>query len=179
LSTPTWNPSLYDKAHSFIWKHGASLLELASVRDGERVLDLGYGTGHLAARLAEAGGLVLGVDKSAEMIAQAKASYPHLTFEVADALNLPFDSEFDLVFSNATLHWVKPPERAAASIARALKPGGRLVLEMGGRGNIARITSSLFKVMADAGYPITPDENPWYFPSVSEYTSVLEAQGWR
>jgi len=177
LSNSTWNPSLYDSAHSFVWKHGQSLLELASVRDGERVLDLGCGTGHLTAKLAEAGARVLGVDKSPEMVVQAKATYPHIAFDVTDALTLPFDNEFDLVFSNATLHWVKPPKKAAAGIARALKPGGRLVLEMGGKGNIAKITSALFKAMADAGRPVTNGENPWYFPSVSEYSTLLEAKG--
>jgi len=107
---------------------------------GERILDVGCGTGQLTADIAKSGAEVVGLDLSAEMIATAKNNFPQLRFEVADIAATNFDNEFDAVFSNASLHWVRDQQGAIIAMARALKPGGRLVFEMGGRGNIQRET---------------------------------------
>src|SRR5512143_3736611 len=109
-----WNPKLYDDRHAFVWRHGADLIDLLAPRPGEAVLDLGCGTGHLTAKIADAGVSVLGVDSSAEMIAEARRAYPAIRFEVGDARHLNFDHRFDAVFSNATLHWVKEADLAVA-----------------------------------------------------------------
>lgn len=170
-----WDAGLYDDRHSFVWKHGASVVELLAPRPGERILDLGCGTGHLTARIAEAGARVVGIDSSAEMIAEARRGYPGLRFEVADARDFALDEPFDAVFSNAVLHWVKPPERAVACIRRTLAPGGRFVAELGGRGNVAAIIAALESAgcaMGVAGW-----EHPWYYPSIAEYAALLESDG--
>jgi len=121
---PKWNSALYDERHSFVWKLAEWGLGLLKAKPVERILDLGCGTGHLTAKIAEAGAQVVGVDRSPEMIRQALEKYPALRFEVMDARELSLGGEFDAVFSNATLHWIKEPERAIAGISKLLRTGG-------------------------------------------------------
>lgn len=170
-----WNARLYDDRHAFVWKHGAALVELLAPRPGEHVLDLGCGTGHLTAQIAEAGATVLGVDSSPEMIAEARRTHPSLPFEVADARALDFAGAFDAVFSNAVLHWVKDAGAVAVGVARALKPAGRFVAEFGGKGNVRRIGAALATGLTAVG--AEPIESPWYYPSIAEYAGVLERAG--
>ena len=170
-----WDPELYDGRHAFVWKHGAALLDLLAPQPGEAVLDLGCGTGHLTSKIAEAGAAVLGVDSSAEMVAEARRTYPALAFEVGDARNLSYSARFDAVFSNAALHWVKEAGAVAAGAARGLKPGGRFVAEFGGRGNVQAILAA---VRAASEQVLgTAADHPWYFPGVGEYASLLEGHG--
>src|SRR5215210_3625072 len=103
MSRREWDAGLYDDKHSFVWKHGASLVELLAPRPGERVLDLGCGTGHLTAAMSAAGASVVGLDQSEEMLAQARFAFPALEFMRGDARDFRFDEPFDAVFSNATL----------------------------------------------------------------------------
>lgn len=170
----SWNATLYDSKHYFVSQYGESLLEILSPMSGESILDLGCGTGHLANQMAQKGVNVIGVDSSKSMIEQASSNYPQLKFTVEDATNLPFREEFDAVFSNAVLHWVKEPEKAIASIYQALKPGGRFVAEFGGKGNVEAIFKATQEAMQELGIYI---DNPWYFPSIGEYSSLLEQQG--
>src|SRR3712207_5782083 len=100
----TWDAAAYDQQHGYVWRHGASLLELLAPRAGERILDLGCGTGHLTAEIAAAGAEVLGIDSSAPMVEQARSNYPGIPFEAADARDLRLARPFDAVFSNAVLH---------------------------------------------------------------------------
>lgn len=99
-----WNANLYDAKHDFVWKYGSDVISLLDPQAGERILDLGCGTGHLTAQIAESGARVIGADHSAEMVAAARSAYPKLKFEITDARNLAYRNEFDAVFSNATLH---------------------------------------------------------------------------
>jgi len=168
-----WDAGLYDDKHSFVWKLAAGVLELLNAQSGERILDLGCGTGHLTAKIAETGALVVGVDRSPEMIRQAKEKYPSLQFEVMDAREILLDGKFDTVFSNATLHWIKEPERVITAIGKLLRPGGRFVAEFGGKGN----TSELLKAVQQAWRKLGiagPAPHPWYYPSLAEYAGLLE-----
>jgi trans-aconitate methyltransferase len=176
MTTATgWDPGLYDGKHAFVWQYGASLVELLQPRPGERVLDLGCGTGHLTSQIAAAGATVVGIDSDAAMIEQARRAYPDVQFEPQDARSFRFAEPFDAVFSNAVLHWIKEPELVIASVRRALKDGGRFVAEFGGRGNIRRIATALQQTAAGLGGGIP--ELPWYYPSISEYTTLLERNG--
>lgn len=170
----SWDSSLYDDRHSFVWKAGSALLDMLAPQPGERVLDVGSGTGHLTAQIAERGAEVVGLDASLSMVAQARQNFPKLKFQLADARDFHVEAPFDAVFSNAALHWVREPEAAIECMARALKPGGRLVLEMGGQGNIAHIMAATESVLREAGYKA---QHLWYFPSIGEYTSLLEKHG--
>jgi trans-aconitate methyltransferase len=169
-----WDSSLYEDRHSFVWKKVGDLIDLLDPKPGERILDLGCGTGHLTAQIAARGAAPTGLDASVSMIAQARQNYPKLRFVLADASEFRFDEPFDSVFSNAALHWIPEAGRVIASVAGALKPGGRFVLEMGGKGNIARIVTALTAVLREGGYA---PRNPWYFPSAGEYAALLERHG--
>jgi SAM-dependent methyltransferase len=171
----SWDAALYDGKHAFVFETGRGLVEVLGPRPGERVLDLGCGTGHLTARIAESGAAVVGLDRSPEMLAAARSSYPRLEFVEGDAADFTLPGEFDAVFSNATLHWVADAEAAVRCIARALKPGGRFVAEFGGHGNVAGIAAAVRQAAQEVvGVPV---EHGWYFPSVGEYAPILERHG--
>jgi trans-aconitate 2-methyltransferase len=175
----SWNADLYEGAHAFVWRHGAPLVELLAPKRGERILDVGCGTGQLTCAIAEAGASVVGFDKSEDMIVRARRNAPHVDFRVADACDARFDEPFDAVFSNATLHWVKPPERGVTTIVASLRPGGRFVAEFGGAGNVRSVCGALVDALDAAGVRDAASRVPWYFPSVGEYASLLERAGMR
>jgi trans-aconitate methyltransferase len=170
-----WNASLYDQKHAFVFEFGKGLVSLLDPQPGERVLDIGCGTGHLTNEIAERGAHVVGIDNSPAMIESARQAYPDLTFQVADAQDFSFPEPFDAVFSNATLHWINDPEKTVKCIANALKPGGRLVAEFGGKGNVATIITTAQKAIEEIEGSWV--ESGWYFPSIGQYASLLETQG--
>ena len=147
-------------------------MDFLDPRAGERVLDVGCGTGHLSWQIAERGAVVTGLDADAAMVAQARINYPKLSFLLADAAQFSLAEPVDAVFSNAALHWVRDAEGAVASMWKALVPGGRLVVEFGGQGNAG-------SVLAAARAETGSDGNPWFFPSLGTYASMLEKQGFR
>ena len=171
-----WDANLYSEKHSFVWEKARDLLELLSPQPGDRILDLGCGTGQLTSDIATTGAHVLGVDRSPDMIAEARTKFPSLHFEVCDARRLPFRNEFSAVFSNAVLHWIPQAEDVIAGIARALNPGGRFVAEFGGKGNVQNVVAALDNVLAQFGG--SPEGvNPWYYPSIADYSAILEKHG--
>jgi SAM-dependent methyltransferase len=143
---------------------------------GQRILDLGCGDGALTEKIAASGADVVGLDASASQVEAARAR--GLEARLGDGTGLDFESEFDAVFSNAALHWMTPPEAVVAGINRALKPGGRLVAEFGGAGNVARIEAALMKALERRGFDAAA-ANPWYFPGPDDYTALLTGQGFR
>jgi trans-aconitate methyltransferase len=174
-----WNTELYDGNHSFVWKYGEEVIELLAPQPGERILDLGCGTGHLTSRIAASGAAIVGVDQSPAMIESARKSYPDLELVGSDATSLDFDSEFDAVFSNATIHWIKDQPALATVIWRALKPGGRFVAEFGGKGNLRAVRESLKRAMSKAGHQLTNGGLGRYYPTIGQYATLLESAGFR
>lgn len=172
----TWDTELYDQKHAFVSEFGKGLVTLLDPQPGERILDIGCGTGHLASEIAERGAHVVGIDSSPAMIEAAREAYPNLTFQVEDAQNFSFPEPFDAVFSNAALHWLNKPEKAVQCIAAALKPGGRLVAEFGGRGNVATILTAAQETIEEIEGDWV-ESGGWYFPSIGEYASLLEKHG--
>jgi trans-aconitate methyltransferase len=175
-STQEWNAERYAKNARFVSDLGQAVLDLLNPQPGERILDLGCGDGALTERLVAAGANVVGVDSSADMVRAAKVR--GLDARVGDGYTLKFDSEFDAVFSNAAMHWMKrDPDAVVAGAYRALKPGGRFVAEMGGHGCAAAITVALCATLQERGLLNPADLIPWYFPTPDEYQARLEAAG--
>lgn len=193
----------YQSLHSFVYEYGSSLVDLADPRAGERILDVGCGSGELTNALYEhakqnnhhceqsetSGGVVIGVDLDINMIQKAQEQYPHLHFAQADARNLDLaslvhgqdepgaavsdDPRVDLLFSNAALHWIPPKDapKAVAAMAKALKPGGRFVVEFGGVGNVQQIAQACQDATGVQAIDF------WYFPSIPEFSALLQANG--
>lgn len=174
-----WNADLYDDKHGFVSQFGTSVLELLDAKQGESVLDIGCGTGDLTKLIHDLGAEVMGTDYSPEMIAQARFKYPDVRFEVADAATFEVEYPFDAVFSNAALHWIHNSAGVIRSVYEALKPGGRFVAEMGGKGNVAKLRAAVKQVLQKHGYTTQAETQIWYFPSLGEYTNLLERGGFR
>jgi trans-aconitate methyltransferase len=174
-----WNTELYDGKHSYVFKFGEDVLNLLNAKPGEYILDLGCGTGHLTNLIAESGIDVLGIDSSSGMIEQARLKYPSVKFEVMDAANFTFEKKFDAVFSNAVLHWIPEKEKVVNCVFNCLKQGGRFVAEFGGKDNVKRIVKSIRKILETNGYSENTKYIDWYFPSIGEYSSILEKYGFR
>ncbi len=158
-----WDAGLYNDKHSFVWKMASGVLELLEPKVNEHILDVGCGTGHLTAKIAASGAQVTGIDRSPEMIREARKAYPAIRFEVLDAREIDLPEKFDAVFSNATLHWISEPERAIAGISAVLRQGGRFVTEFGGKGNNAGLVAAAEIAWAKL-QPGIPLPNPWYYP---------------
>ncbi|NJL66843.1 MAG: methyltransferase domain-containing protein [Richelia sp. CSU_2_1] len=176
MSQNSWNTALYEGQHSFVWQYGESVIELLAPKAGERILDLGCGTGQLTEKIDRIGAFVRGIDASTSMIAKARDNYPHINFAVADARNFEVEEQLDAVFSNAVLHWIKEPDAVINCIGKALKPGGRFVAEFGGKGNVGAIVAGICDVLSEIGCGELVALNPWYFPSVGEYAGLLESR---
>lgn len=175
--TNEWDAAQYDAKHAFVYEKAKGLVELLAPQPGERILDLGCGTGALTAEIAGRGADILGVDSSENMISQATKKFPALKFEALDAKELPFRAEFDAVFSNAVLHWIPEAEQVIAGVARALRPGGRFVAELGGKGNIQRLVAGFHRAFSALGIREPDGVSPWFYPSVAEYSGLLEKHG--
>lgn len=169
-----WNSSLYDKKHDFVAEYGKGLLEFVPNNNEQTILDLGCGTGTLTVQLTDLCSKVVGVDSSQNMIDKAKKQFSNVEFLVCDALALPFDEEFDVVFSNAVFHWISDHNALLKNIHKALKPQGLLVCEFGARGNIVTIENAFIKVCQRLGYSYKPKFN---FPTVENFGEMLEKNG--
>jgi len=176
MSTQSWNASRYAANAAFVPALGQPVLDLLQPRADERILDLGCGDGVLTQKLAETGAEVIGVDSSTDMVAAARER--GLDARVMDATKLTFDDEFDAVFSNAVLHWIKDdPDAAICSAFRALRWPGRFVGEMGGHGCVAAVHLALVVGLEKRGIQNAASFCPWYFPTVDDYTARLERAG--
>lgn len=170
-----WNAENYRKNCSFVPFLGLPVIDLLNPLSGERILDLGCGDGKLTKKIIELGCDVTGVDSSEDMIRLARSD--GIDAEVMDGHRLKYHEEFDAVFTNAALHWMKADPRAVVKgVKIALRPGGRFVGEAGGYGNVAAITTALVAVL-NARNIVGKDCVPWFFPSAEEYREILEEEG--
>jgi SAM-dependent methyltransferase len=172
--TQTWDPERYARNARFVSDLGAPVVELLAPRAGERILDLGCGDGALTAKLAAMGCHIVAIDASAPQIEAARQL--GLDARVMDAENLTFANEFDAVFSNAALHWMRNPDKVIAGVHRALKSNGRFVAEMGGHGCVAKIKTALVAALNRRGID-GEAASPWYFPPVEDYSQRLKSAG--
>ncbi len=170
----SWDPDRYARNARFVSDLGMPVVELPAPRSGERILDLGCGDGALTAKLVAMGCAVVGVDASEPQIRGARAM--GLDARVMDGEQLTFSNEFDAVFSNAALHWMRHPDDVIAGVQRALRPRGRFVAEMGGHRCVEKIRTALVDALNRRGLD-GPGAVPWYFPDVEEYSARLVKGG--
>jgi trans-aconitate 2-methyltransferase len=182
----TWNAADYASHSSQQQAWARELIAKLALKGDEMVLDIGCGDGKITAEIAALlpGGSAIGIDSSEGMIALAQQSfpprsYPNLLFRTADARALPFREEFTVVFSNATLHWIPDQIPVLHGIARSLKHGGRILLQMGGKGNGAYVVSTFERLMSAsrwstyfAGFVF-----PYGFYGPEEYAQWLRQAG--
>lgn len=169
-----WEVEKYNRNAGYVSAYGRELLDLLSPKRGETILDIGCGAGELAEKLAAFGCVVVGIDSSSEMVAGAKRR--GVAAQVVDAQKMNFDNQFDAVFSNAALHWMKDADAALRKVYAALKSNGRFCAEFGAKGNVNTIVSAIYAQLEKA-HLNGDDYNPWYFPSGAAYQLKLEKNG--
>lgn len=174
MSAQTWNAEVYEKNARYVSDLGAPVVELLAPESGERILDVGCGDGVLTKKLQNMGCEMVGIDSSPEFVAAAK--HLGLNAAVMDAARMDFREEFDAVFSNAALHWMKAADSVIANVFTALRPGGRFVAECGGKDCVKTIHTALIDVLNKRGYD-GQAASPWYFPSAEEYGERLRRAG--
>ena len=181
MSKPQWNAADYAANSAIQLAWARELLARVTLKGDEHILDVGCGDGKITAEIARAvpRGSVTGVDASAAMIAYAREKFPGLDFQVMDARRMHFLKVFDLIFSNAVLHWMDDQPAFFRGAAAALRPGGRLVVSGGGRGNGQAVVTALHAVMRRKrwrdwfrGLP-----RPYFFHTPAEYRAWLEQAG--
>ena len=175
-SNSSWNPALYDDRAAFVSELGTDLVGWLGPRAGERILDLGCGTGTLTAHIASLGAQVTGIDRSSAMIQSAQEKYVELRFQVADGQDLTYQAEFEAVFSNAALHWMPRASDVLCGVERALVPGGRFVAEFGGAGCVRTVIDAVEQILREWQIDPSPFVN-WFFPSPGRYAGLIEANG--
>jgi trans-aconitate 2-methyltransferase len=181
-----WNPEDYAKNSDAQLKWARELRQNLNLQGNESILDVGCGDGKITADFATSlpRGCVTGVDGSPEMIAYATRTYsakqyPNLIFACVDARSLDFDREFDLCFSNATLHWVDNHQAFLSGVSRALRSGGRLVVSCGGQGNAADVLQVFSELVSCEPWDRYFNEfrNPYFFYGDKDYSMWLEEAG--
>jgi trans-aconitate 2-methyltransferase len=177
-----WDAETYDRVSLPQQEWALAVIERLALRGDETVVDAGCGTGRVTRLLLERlpRGHVIGVDVSPSMIALAREALgERAELVVCDLLDLELERPVDAVFSNATFHWIRDHERLFARLHAALRPGGRLVAQCGGRGNIAEVVDVGEEVLASD--PFAPHfegwERAWRFAGPEETEELLTAAG--
>ncbi len=170
----TWNPEGYVTNAGFVAELGRPVVDLLNPMPEERILDLGCGDGRLTEKLVAIGCQVVGVDTSVELIEAAQAR--GLDAQMMDGRYLTFNNEFDAVFTNAALHWIKEADAVVKGVWQSLKSGGRFVGEFGGVHNVATVRQALHQALNARGLDAAAAD-PWYFPAPAEYKERLTSQG--
>jgi trans-aconitate methyltransferase len=172
----TWDPASYARNARFVSDLGSPVVDLLAPKAGERILDLGCGDGVLTKKLVDLGCEVVAVDSSVPQIEAARKL--GLNASAISGEDLPYREEFDAVFSNAVLHWIKRADVMLAGVYRSLKPGGRFVAECGGHGCVHKIRTALVQALDRRGLD-GEARVPWYFPTPGDYATRLERAGFR
>jgi trans-aconitate methyltransferase len=172
----TWDLASYARNARFVSDLGSPVVDLLAQKPGERILDLGCGDGVLTKKLADLGCDVVAVDSSLSQVEAARRL--GLNVFAISGEDLQYNEEFDAVFSNAVLHWIRRADVMLAGVYRSLKPDGRFVAECGGHGCVQKIRTALVQALDRRGFD-GEARVPWYFPTPGDYATRLERAGFR
>ena len=191
-ATYKWDAKDYAKNSTAQFDWANELIDKLTLCGEEHVLDVGCGDGKVRAALSRrvSVGSVLGIASSELMVALAGDNFPqneygNLSFAQADARALVFDGRFDVVFSNAALHWIRGHQSVLEGVARGLTPGGRFLLQMGGQGNVGDLIAVVDEMIARAPWAeyFADFSFPYGFYGPEEYPGWLAQgggiKGWR
>lgn len=183
-----WNAHDYAKHSSAQLQWARELIAKLALHGNEEVLDIGCGHGSITAQLASAvqQGHVLGIDSSQDMIQLALDEFPrerysNLSFRCMDATHIRLAETFDVVFSNASLHWVQDHVSVLHGVRSCLKSGGRLLFQMGGRGNAGGVFAAIEQLVQQPRWKDYFDNFtvPYHFYGPQEYEAWLPEAGFR
>jgi trans-aconitate 2-methyltransferase len=182
VSARDWDAATYDRVSEPQLAWGIEVLTRLDLAGDETVLDVGCGTGRVTALLADRlpRGLVIAVDAAPSMVDAARAALgERATVLCADVLDLELDEPVDAVFSTATFHWILDHERLFARLAQLLRPGGPLVAQCGGEGNVEHFLAAADRLMNREPYRphLAGWERTWRFASAEETAALLRAAG--
>jgi len=177
-----WDAETYDAVSDPQFEWGMEVLERLELRGDEVAVDAGCGSGRVTAELADRlpNGRVIAVDGSEQMVEKAKERLgDRASYAVADLVELELAEPVELVFSTATFHWIGDHDRLFRRLRAALKPGGRLVAQCGGQGNVARHTRAIATVATDPEYGqhLGAAKGIWNFASPEETEPRLRDAG--
>ncbi len=183
-----WNPEDYAKNSDAQLKWAQELKKNIDLQNYKSILDVGCGDGKITADFAATvpQNKVMGIDSSFEMIAYAAKKYsinhfPNLIFNCIDARSIDFRQEFDLIFSNATLHWLDDHQAFLKGANLALRSGGRLIISCGGEGNAGSVLQAFAELIASDSWSVYFEDfhNPYYFYGLQDYQIWLEKSGFK
>lgn len=174
----------YEKASTHQQEWGSRLITELDLAGSERILDIGCGNGRLTSQIADRvpGGYVVGIDASSAMIEAARPyERANLTFLLQDITQSRFEGEFEVVISNATLHWIHDHSRLLRIVHRALKDGGVLRANFAAEGNCATLIRVVRAVMATSPFweVLRDFQWPWCMHAVEEYQELLRQSPFR
>ena len=181
-----WNAADYAKNSQNQYQWAKELIPKLKLKGNEALLDIGCGNGKITAELSRClpNGKAVGVDSSAQMIKLAqstftKKDYPSLSFQVMDARKLAFHEEFDMIFSNAALHWIVDQKTVLVGVQRNLKHGGRLLFQMAGKGNAQTVLGILDELLPEEQWKAFFEyfKFPYAFLGPEEYRALLVEAG--
>lgn len=170
-----WEADKYSRVATPQRDWSAAVIDRLDLKGDETVVDAGCGSGNVTEDLLERlpDGRVIGVDGSPSMVEEAASRLgadPRATFVCQDLAGLELEEQVDAVFSNATFHWITDHQKLFHSLAAVTRPGGRLVAQCGGRGNVAEVTAALAVVNREEPFAqIFGDyADPWNFAGPEE-----------
>ena len=180
-SVRDWDAEVYHRTSTAQFRNGMEVLERLPLQGDETVLDAGCGSGRLTAVIAERlpHGRVIACDGSPAMVEQTRSLLPDIEVFEVDLAQLELDEPVDAIFSNAVIHWIPDHESLFRRFHAALRPGGRLVTQAGGAGNLVLLDEVLDQVMASPPYAehFAGWDGPWNYPTPEAETAALEAAG--
>ncbi len=169
-----WSNKIYTQHAGYVSELGSNILSILAPKKDEAILDIGCGEGTLGEKIMDQGAHVVGIDTSPNLLKQAK--HKGIETYLMNGEAITFDNQFDAVFSNAALHWMKDADSVCRGVYKSLKKNGRFIAEMGGSENVATICHALQEILPQHGIDFS-HRNPWYFPTPDQYKKHLENAG--